>query len=475
MSVHATKNEKSFVSGSIPKAMLAFSWPFALGILVQNLYGAVDLFVVGHYASTVDVSAVTIGSQLMTLLTQLIIGFATGITILVGRYFGAGDERRLARVVGVSVVLFGAAAAALSALYLGFHTHLSAVMQTPAEALTETNQYLFYCSLGVVFIVGFNVVSSILTGLGDSRTPFLFIMIACLINVALDVILVKYFHMGARGAAIATTAAQAGSFVFSLAFLHYKGLGFGISKSDLRLDREQAWGIARIGGPVALQNVLVGASFLFVTAIINMMGLVASAAVGVVEKLITFLFVPATAMGTAVGTASAQNIGADRMDRAQNAMWWGIGLALVPGAVIAVCCQFFGGGMAGILSGDAKVVALAAEYLSSYVWDILLVSFVFCMNGFFNSCGKSWFSLAHSLATTFAVRVPVAFILSRMDGASLFRIGWAAPASTFVSLIMCVVFLKHMGQGSMLPKAASPKGRLARQPLVATVSKGHRS
>lgn len=445
------KGQLDFISGSIPKALLVFSGPFILSILVQNLYGVVDLYVVGQFAETADTSAVTIGSQLMTLITQMVIGFATGTTVLVGQYYGAKDKVSLARTVGTSVSLLSILAVVLTAGYLGFHKLLVVLMKTPVEAVQKTEQYLFFCSLGIVFIVGYNLISSILIGLGDSKTPFLFVLVACIINVVLDVILVGVFGMGAQGAAIATTVAQAGSFLFSLVFLRIRGLGFSIKRQDFRFKIAPIAAIARIGGPVALQNVLVSASFLFITAIINVMGgLTASAAVGVVEKLITFLFVPATAMGSAVGAAAAQNLGAQQPERARRCMWWGIGIALVPAICITVYCQFYGQVLTGLLNPDPQVIALGASYLRSYIVDILMVSFVFCLNGYFNSLGKSWFSLAHSLVTTFAVRVPMAYLISRMEGASLNMMGWASPTSTLVSLLLCLLFLHRMKQPEAL-------------------------
>lgn len=436
-----TKSKSTFVSGSIFRSMLLFAGPYMLGILVQNLYGAVDLFVVGHFATTADVSAVTIGSQLMSMVTQLIIGFSTGITILIGRYYGAKEPDGLSRTTGTSILLFGSAGIILTILVLLLHNPLVTVMQTPAEAVEATQQYLWVCGLGVIFITGYNVVSNILIGLGNSKTPFLFIVIACIINIVLDVVLVNYVHLGAMGAAIATTIAQAGSFLFSLLYLRIKGLGFPLSKKHIRVDKEIVGQIGRIGGPVAIQNVMIGASFLFITAIINQMGLIASAAVGVVEKLITFLFVPAQAMGTAVSTATAQNIGAKQYPRARKSMWYGVMIALIPSILITVFCQFGGEWLTSILSGDAQVIRLAAEYLRSYIFDIIMVSFVFSMNGYFNGCGKSWFSLIHSLLTTFLVRVPVALLLSRLANTSLFLIGWAAPLSTLVSLFFCIWYL----------------------------------
>lgn len=438
------KNELSFTSGSIPKAMLLFVGPYLLGILIQNLYGAVDLFVVGHYADTADVSAVTIGSQLMSVITQLIIGFATGVTMRIGLAFGAKDKKGLSGIVGTSVLLFGAAALILTLIYVVLQNVLISAMQTPPEAVKSATEYLFVCALGIPFIVGYNVVTSILTGLGDSKKPFIFVAVACVINIVLDVILVKYVGLGALGAAIATTIAQAGSFVFSIIYLKVSGLGFDFSKMDIKLDKFHVLHIAKVGAPVAVQNVMVGISFLFVTAIINQMGLIASAAVGVVEKLITFLFVPATSFATAVGTASSQNLGAKQEKRAWKSMWYGVVMALVPSLILFIFCQLKGEALTGILTGNSAVISHAASYLHSYICDILLVSFVFSMNGYFNSLDKSWFSLVHSLITTFAIRIPAAFILSRLEGTTLFLIGWAAPISTLVSLVMCLVFLFHL-------------------------------
>lgn len=430
-----------FTSGSLPKAILLFAAPNMLGILLQNLYGAVDLFVVGHYAATADVSAVTIGSQLMSIITNLVIGLVSGTTVLIGQARGADDKRSLSRITGSSILMFSLCAVILTGIYLIFNPQLVLAMQTPEEAVQATRQYLLACAIGIPFIVGYNVVTSILTGLGDSKTPFLFIAIACVINIVLDIVLVRYFSLGALGAAIATTAAQAGSLIFSVLFLKIKGLGFTLSKKDVRFNKAQIGRISKIGCPVAVQNVMVGISFLFVTAIINKMGLTASAAVGVVEKLITFLFVPATAFGVTVGTACAQNLGAMKFERAKKSMWWGIFMSLIPSVIILIFCQFKGNLLTGILTNDSNVISIAAQYLKSYIFDIILVCFVFCMNGYFNSCGKSWFSLVHSLTTTFAARIPLAYLFSRLPNTNLFLIGWAAPISTLISVIMCFIFL----------------------------------
>lgn len=433
--------ENKMITGSIPKAMLTFAGPYLLTIIVQNLYGAVDLFVVGQFATTADVSAVTIGSQLMSMVTQLIIGFATGTTVLVGQYYGAKNEEGLSEVTGTSITIFTVAALAITAGFMFCYNFFIGLMQTPAEAVSATGDYIFMCTIGIVFIVGFNIISSILMGLGDTKTPFLFIIVACIINVVLDVILVKYVGLGAMGAAIATSAAQAGSVIFSLLYLKRKGLGYSFQLKNLKPTKRMVGRIIKIGGPVAIQNIMVGISFLFITAIINKMGLTRSAAVGVVEKLINFLFMPAIAFGAAVSTVSAQNIGAGKPDRAKKSMWYGILMALIPSVIVVLISQFFGQVLTSIFTSDPEVQFIAADYLRSYVMDTILVSFVFAMNGYFNSSGYSWFTLLHSLLTTFALRIPLSYLFSLSGSESLYGIGWAAPISSLVSVIMCLIFL----------------------------------
>lgn len=444
MTTAKKKHELTFTSGNLVTAILKFAGPFMLGVLVQNLYGAVDLMVVGQFATTADVSAVTVGSQIINLATQLIIGFASGITILIGRDFGAKDFPRLKKVTGASVFLFGGIGLALTVLYLVFGSHFITMAQTPQAAVAATRNYLYICALGIPFITGYNIINSILTGLGNSKTPFIFITVACCINIVMDLILVTGFHLGAAGAAIATTLAQIGSVVFALLYIRKKGLGFSFHSSELKFSQNSAMQIIKIGTPVAVQNVLVSLSFVFITAIVNQMGLSESAAVGAVEKLITFLFVPVTSLSTAVSTACAQNLGASQPDRAKKALGYGIVMALIPSVLICLYCQWFGTTLTSLFSKDTQVVMLAANYLRSYIFDVIAVAFIFCMNGYFNSRGYSWFSLTHSLITTFAVRVPAAYLLSKMTNSSLYLIGWAAPASTLASLLLCLPFLAYL-------------------------------
>lgn len=443
------------LKGSVFKSLMLFAIPFMLSNLLQVLYGATDLFVVGHFASTSDVSAVSIGSQTMAMLTNLILGFTTGITVLLGQFFGAKKEKELAATVGSSIILFTIIAIIISIVLFVFNHQIVDLMHTPNDAIKATRNYLYICSLGTVFIVGYNAVSAILRGIGDSKTPLLFVFIACIINIIVDFMLVDKYQMGASGAAIATVLAQAGAFIFSLVYLKYKGLGFRFSHHDISFNRIMINKITKVGLPIGLQSALVGISFLLITVIVNGMGLVASASVGVVEKLIEFLMLPAMALGNAVATMTAQNFGANQYDRAYKSMRYGIMFCLSISFVVTIICQIDGTIFTRIFSSDQAVIQNAALYLKTYSFDCLCTSFIFCYNGYLNGGGYTVFTMIHSLLSTFILRIPLTLLISKLSGITLFHMGIASPLASSASIIMCIIYIRHLNikrkiQDSML-------------------------
>ena len=417
------------LNGSVFKSLMLFAIPFMLSNLLQVLYGAADLFVVGHFATTSDVSAVSIGSQTMAMLTNLILGFTTGITVLLGQFFGAKKEKELAATVGSSVVLFTMIAVTISIILFLTNHQIVGLMHTPNDAISATRSYLYICSLGTVFIVGYNAVSAILRGLGDSKTPLLFVAIACVINVIVDFILVDGYQMGAAGAAIATVLAQAGAFIFSLIYLKYKGLGFKFNRQDISFNLPMIAKITKVGLPIGLQSALVGI-----------------ASVGVVEKLIEFLMLPAIALGNAVATMTAQNFGAEQYSRAYKSMRYGIAFCLSISLIVTVVCQFDGSIFTRIFSSDQAVIKNAALYLQTYSFDCLCTSFIFCYNGYLNGGGYTVFTMLHSLLATFILRIPLTLVISKLSGITLFHMGIASPIASMASIIMCVIYIRYLNK-----------------------------
>lgn len=412
------------LNGSVFKSLMLFAIPFMLSNLLQVLYGAADLFVVGHFATTSDVSAVSIGSQTMAMLTNLILGFTTGITVLLGQFFGAKKEKELAATVGSSVVLFTMIAVTISIILFLTNHQIVGLMHTPNDAISATRSYLYICSLGTVFIVGYNAVSAILRGLGDSKTPLLFVAIACVINVIVDFILVDGYQMGAAGAAIATVLAQAGAFIFSLIYLKYKGLGFKFNRQDISFNLPMIAKITKVGLPIGLQ----------------------SASVGVVEKLIEFLMLPAIALGNAVATMTAQNFGAEQYSRAYKSMRYGIAFCLSISLIVTIVCQFDGSIFTRIFSSDQAVIKNAALYLQTYSFDCLCTSFIFCYNGYLNGGGYTVFTMLHSLLATFILRIPLTLVISKLSGITLFHMGIASPIASMASIIMCVIYIRYLNK-----------------------------
>ncbi|MCD7863359.1 MAG: MATE family efflux transporter [Lachnospiraceae bacterium] len=434
------KQDNRLINGKIAPVLLEFAIPFMVASFLQSVYGAVDLFVVGRYTGSAAVSAVSIGSQLMMLATILVQGVCMGGTVLIGQRIGEENWAGAANAVGNQCVLFAGLAVVVTPLMLAINRPLVAMMQTPVEAVADCRLYLMICTLGFPFIVGYNAVSGIYRGLGDSRTPVYFIAIACAVNVALDFVLVGGFEMGAEGAAVATIAAQGVSFLCGLVHMIRKGLSFPFSRHNFRpRSRDISW-ILKVGLPLAMQDVLVHFSFLAISAIINTLGLVASAAVGVAEKFMGFAFIPSSVFSSAVATMVAQNVGAGQRKRAVSSMRYGIGFSLICGVLICLLCQTVPEALIGIFSKDEAVITAGAQYIRTYSIDCVLVSFVFCMNAYFNGNGQSFICFAHSIAATFLIRIPVTWLMSRVSTGSLLPMGLAAPAASLFSIVVCLLY-----------------------------------
>lgn len=433
--------ESDLLKGNAFKALMVFAIPFMISNLLQVLYGSVDLLVVGQFGNTCDVSGVSIGSQAMSLITSFVLGLTTGVTVLLGQYVGANEHSKLSKTVGGGIALSAIIAFILTFILLILNQQIVSLMNTPQEAMQATRDYIFICSIGVIFIIGYNVISAILRGLGDSKTPLLFVFIACVINIVVDFILVGYFHMGALGAAIATVLAQGISFIFSIFYLMKHGMGFTFHKKDICFSN-YIKKILKIGIPISLQNTLINISFLIITIVINGLGVVASASVGVVEKMMGFLMLPSIALGTALSTIVAQNVGAKQYKRAKESLKYGIMISVGFAVIITTICEIDGSIFTQIFTHDQEVIHNGAMYLKTYSIDCLLTSFLFCLNGYLNGYGKTIFTMIHSLVATFFGRIPLTILFSRMPHVTLFHMGIASPLATVISLVMIYIYFK---------------------------------
>ena len=450
---------RDFTTGPILGPLLKFSLPILLALLLHALYGAVDLLIVGKFAATQDVSGVSVGSQVMMTASSFVSSLAMGTTILLSQKIGEGDRASGGRIIGATVVLFVGIGAILMAALPVFSAQLAMAMNAPEEAFEETRQYIMICGLGSVMVVAYHVLGSILRGLGDSQTPLMTVAIASVCNILADLLLVAVFHMGAAGAAIATVGSQTLSVAISLLVLRRRKLPFSFGKSDLlRPDWKSLGRIVRFGIPIALQDFMVGLSFLVNLSIVNKLGLVASAGVGVAEKVCMIIMLVPIAFMQAMSAYVAQNFGAGKMDRANRGLRVAIGISVAFGAVMGSVAFFRGDWLCSVFARDDGVIQAGFEYLRAYGIDCLLTSFLFCFLGYFNGLGRTGFVMIQGLISAFLVRIPIAYFMSIRYG-RLFQIGLSVPASTLAQIIMCVVcFVLIRRKSRRAPETPAPQG-----------------
>jgi len=434
------KRADSFTQGPILSPLLRFTLPILLALLLQTMYGAVDLMVVGRFGSPADVSAVSTGSQLMQMATSVITGLSMGATVLLGQKLGQKQEEEAGKALGSAVVLFVMIGAVLTAVMLIAAAPMASLLHTPAEAFHQAVFYVRICSGGAVFIVAYNVLGAVFRGIGDSKTPLLTVAIACVVNIAGDLLLVGFFRIGVAGAAIATVAAQAVSVALSLAVTAHRGLPFDFHASYIRFHPRYMRHILRLGTPVALQDALVSLSFLAITSIVNELGVVASAGVGVAERMCGFIMLVPSSFMQSLSAFVAQNVGAGQKARAKRAMCYGMASSLCFGVVLAYLSFFHGDILSGLFARDNEVIAASADYLRAYAIDTLLTSIMFCFAGYFSGCGNTTFVMAQGIAGAFLVRIPVSFAMSRLKPVSLFRVGLATPCSTVVQILLFLCY-----------------------------------
>ena len=440
-----TTEKTDFTQGSILKKLSLFMLPILGALVLQAAYGAVDLLVVGRFGSTAGLSAVSTGSQLLNLVTFVVTQFAMGVTVLIARYIGEKKPQQIGAVLGGAAVVFAMMAAVLFVLLVFCARPISSLMQAPAEALALTTSYVRICGAGIFFIVAYNLMSAIFRGLGDSKSPLLFVLVACIVNIVGDLLLVAGLHMDAAGAAIATVAAQAVSVVLAVVMLLKKQLPFKIKKSDLRLN-PQCRKFLEIGLPLALQEFLTQLSFLALCAFVNRLGLAASSGYGVASKIVNFAMLIPSSLMQSMASFVAQNVGAGNPKRAKQAMKTGIGIGLVFGCAVFALIMLKGDVLAGVFSTDAEVVQKGFEYLKGFAPETIVTAILFSMVGYFNGNNKTVWVMVQGLIQTLLVRLPMAYVMSIQPNASLTMIGLAAPTSTLVGVVLNIGFYLYLAR-----------------------------
>ena len=436
--------EKNLTTGSVFKNILFFSLPYLLSYFLQTLYGMADLFIIGQFEGVASTTAVSIGSQVMHMLTVMIVGLAMGSTVSIGQAVGAGDRKKAASGIGNTVTLFMCLSVVLTVALLIFVRPVVTIMSTPEAAVSGTIEYLTICFIGIPFITAYNIISSIFRGLGDSKSPMYFIAVACVANIALDYLFMGALHLGPSGAALGTTLSQAVSVIIALVVIRRHSGALAVKKSDFQPARPVMARLLRIGVPIAMQDGLIQIAFITITVIANRRGLNDAAAVGIVEKIISFLFLVPSSMLSTVSALGAQNIGAGKPERARLTLRYAAFIAVCFGTCMVILMQFAAEPVVSLFtdsaqSDGAEVIRLGGQYMRGYVWDCIFAGVHFSFSGYFCACGRSGLSFLHNISAILLVRVPGVYLTSLFFPDSLFPMGLATSMGSLLSVIICVI------------------------------------
>lgn len=435
------KFEVDLSKGHIGKQLLLFSIPFIISNIIQALYNVADMVIVGQFSGMASMSGVNIGGNITILFTNFAVGLSAGATVLIAQHKGAGRRREMTECMGTLFVSLAIIAVLCTLLLVGFKDQLLILMHTPEESFAEASSYLLVTSLGTIFIFGYNALSAVMRGLGDSKNPLKFVTIACFTNIFLDIWFVKGLNMGAFGAALATVISQALSMVLCILYMKRNDFVFKFDRESLKIRTKHLRLLLKVGIPTALQNIIVSLSFIFLTAMTNTLGVAASAAVGAVGKFNGFGILPALALSMSVSAMSAQNLGAGQTERALKTMKTGMVMTFCMCVVVYAVANIFPKQILSIFGSDEEMLNLGLQNLRPFSIDYLIVPFVFCLNGFFIGSGHTVFSMINGAISAVLVRVPVAYIFGIVLKKGVAGIGMGAPVASAVSMIVGLIYL----------------------------------
>lgn len=440
--------EKSLTEGGILKTLLLFAVPFLIANILQSLYGAVDLFVVGRYCNAESVAAVSTGTQVTQIITSLVTGLTLGSTILIGQAMGSGNREKTKEIIGTTLTVFAVVAVLLTVLMLLFERPLLKLLQTPSESFELTMDYVAVCMLGNIFICGYNAISAILRGYGDSARPMVFIGFACAVNIVLDFVLVKYCGMGVTGTALATVVSQASSMFASIIYLKRKDFIFDFKPASFKPVGRVAGELARVGIPISFQELMVRISFLYLMTVMNNCGVYAAAVVGISSKYDVFAMLSATSMANALAAITAQNMGAGKWERARKSLWYGLGFALCVSFLFFLWAQINPRSMIRVFSGDPNIIAAGVPFFKSCSYDYIMVTLVFCLNGYLNGREKTVWTMISCSAGALFLRIPMVYLFGRYFANDLGMLGRIAPAVSGIMAFYTLIYVLWEGRKS---------------------------
>ena len=437
---------RDLTEGSVVKNLLLFAVPFLIANILQSLYGAVDLFVVGRYCTAASVAAVSTGTQVTQIVTSLMTGLTLGGTILIGRQMGCRDYEQVKKTIGTTLTVFLAVSLILAALMIGFLRPLLLILKTPEESFEFTMQYVAICALGNPFICGYNAISAILRGYGDSVRPMFFVGIACVLNMILDFVFVRFFVMDVAGTALATVIAQGVSMASAVWYLKRHNFIFDFRLKNFRPDFKIFKNLARVGIPISFQELMVRISFLYLMSVMNRCGVYAASVAGISSKYDVFAMLTATSMASALAAITAQNTGAAKPERARKSLWMGMGFALSVSILFWLWAQLAPDTMLRVFTADEQVIKSGIPFFRSCSYDYVLVTIVFCLNGYLNGRQKTLWTMVSCSAGALLVRIPMVWFFGTHYPENLGMLGKIAPAVSGIMAVYTFIYVIYEGR-----------------------------
>ncbi len=447
--------KNDLTQGSILKTLLVFAVPFLIANILQSLYGAVDLFVIGKYCIAESVAAVSTGTQVTQIVTSLITGLTLGSTIIIGEYMGAKKYDHVKRTIGTTLTIFAIVAILLTILMLAFERPLLTVLGTPEESFALTMQYVSICAMGNIFICGYNAISAILRGYGDSTRPMIFVAISCVLNIILDFAFVKGLGMNVDGTALATVLSQAVSMIIAIVYLKKNNFIFDFKPASFKPAGGIARKLAAVGIPISFQELMIRISFLYLMTVMNRCGVYAASVVGISSKYDVFAMLTGTSVASALAAITAQNLGAGTLRRARRSLWYGLGFALCVSFCFWIWAQISPESMIGVFTTDANVIAAGMPFFRSCSYDYFLVTIVFILNGYLNGLQKTVWTMFSSCAGALLLRIPMVYLFGKYFSTDLGRLGMIAPVVSGIMAAYTLAYVLYLGRKKKrdIPKA----------------------
>jgi putative MATE family efflux protein len=432
--------ERDLSQGNVARQLLIFAWPFILSNLIQALYNVADMIIVGNFCGAASMSGVNIGGQVTLLLTNMVVGLSVGGTVLIGQFKGRNDKESMRQIIGTLFTTLLVLGIFMTVIMILLRQPILRLINTPEQSFEQADAYLIITTLGTLFIFGYNALSAVMRGMGDSKHPLMFVGVACVTNIVLDLLFVGPFNMRAQGAALATIISQALSMILCIWYMKRHDFIFDFKLSSFRFYGSRLGMLLRVGIPTSVQNVITNLSFLFITALVNTFGVDASAAVGAIGKFNSFAILPAIAMSSSISAMVAQNLGANKQDRAVQTMRTGMVMAIVMSWAMFAIAQLFPAQILRLFADDPKMVELGIPYLRTFSFDYLIVPMLFSLNGLNIGAGHTTFSLINTCLSSLLFRIPFSYIFGMVLNLGLWGVGIGGPAASAAALITAVWF-----------------------------------